>query len=157
MGTMIKFSPTKHLFINTLTKDISIHDCVLELLDNSADSYVRSGASDRREIRLDFNKSKFSIFDDCGGISLDELQNRVFVFGFQQKKDRFAGIGMYGIGLKRSILELSRKITFETDDGRTHCKLDLDVDDWEKSDKWEAPLSIERQVTSAKGTPVHTH
>ncbi len=36
----IMATPTKRLFIEILTKDISVKDCILDLIDNSVDSYI---------------------------------------------------------------------------------------------------------------------
>ena len=49
---IIDASPTKELFINVLTKDISLKDCILDLLDNSVDSYIRMEIPDRRQIKI---------------------------------------------------------------------------------------------------------
>ena len=45
MAEVVSFHPTKKLFIDVLTRDISIRDCILDLLDNSVDSYVHYGWS----------------------------------------------------------------------------------------------------------------
>ena len=52
MPESVSFMPTKRLFVDILTKDISIHDCILDLLDNSVDSYISNDIEEKREIRL---------------------------------------------------------------------------------------------------------
>ena len=144
---MVSFQPTKKLFIDILTRDIHIRDCILELLDNSVDSYTRNNINDKREIRLNFNKNELSIFDNCGGIDKKKLKEDVFRFGTEDFLNNVPTIGLYGIGLKRSIFKLGELIIFETDDGKDYCKLEIDVNDWlKKKDKegneiWDIELT----------------
>jgi len=45
MVETVNFYPTKKLFIDVLTRDISIRDCIFDLLDNAVDSYTRNRLS----------------------------------------------------------------------------------------------------------------
>jgi len=36
----IEAIPTKRLFIDILTRDISVRACILDLIDNSVDAYI---------------------------------------------------------------------------------------------------------------------
>jgi hypothetical protein len=130
MTELVNFQPTKKLFIDTLTRDVSIHDCILDLLDNAVDSYTRNGIKERREIRLNFDKNELGVFDNCGGIDKKRLKEEVFRFGAKDFSNHVPTIGVYGIGLKRSIFKLGELIVFETDDGKDYCKLEIDVNDW---------------------------
>ena len=147
MTELVSFQPTKELFIDILTRDIPIRDCILELLDNAVDSYTRNGINKKREIRLNFDKNELSIFDNCGGIDKKKLQEEVFRFGAKDFLNNVPTIGLYGIGLKRSIFKLGELIVFETDDGKDYCKLRIDVNDWlykkdeEGNDIWDVPLT----------------
>ena len=147
MAELVSFQPTKELFINILTRDISIHDCILDLLDNAVDSYTRNEINEKREVRLNFDKSKVSILDNCGGIEKERLKKEVFRFGATDFSSHLPTIGVYGIGLKRSIFKLGESIIFETDDGRDYCKLKIDVNDWlnkkdpEGNDIWDLDLT----------------
>ena len=58
MIEFVNFQPTKRLFIDILTRDISIHDCILDLLDNAVDSYTRNEINEKREIQLNFDKNE---------------------------------------------------------------------------------------------------
>ncbi|MBU0712483.1 ATP-binding protein [bacterium] len=147
MTELVSFQPTKKLFIDILTRDITIRDCILELLDNAVDSYTRNEIDEKREIRLNFDKNELSIFDNCGGIDKKKLQEEVFRFGTKDFLNNVPTIGLYGIGLKRSIFKLGELIVFETDDGKDYCKLEIDVNDWlkkkdeEGNDIWDIELT----------------
>jgi len=162
MSELVSFQPTKELFINILTRDISIHDCILDLLDNAVDSYTRSGIDEKREVRLNFDKSKVSIWDNCGGIDKSKLQKEVFRFGATDFSSHLPTIGVYGIGLKRSIFKLGESIIFETDDGKDYCKLKIDVNDWlnkkdpEGKDKWDLELTETSKTRLKNGEKSYT-
>ena len=135
----IDASPTKKLFIDILTKDISVKACILDLIDNSVDSYIWNEISDRREIRLNISKNQLEIFDNCGGIERDFLKTEVFRFGADIKRNK-PTLGIYGIGMKRAILKMGETILMETDDGRNYCKIQWNIDEWSKSEKWDIPF-----------------
>lgn len=147
MNELVSFQPTKKLFIDILTRDIDIRDCIFELLDNAVDSYTRNEIDEKREIRLNFDKNELSIFDNCGGIDKKKLQEEVFLFGTKDFLNNVPTIGLYGIGLKRSIFKLGELIVFETDDGKDYCKLEIDVNNWlkkkdeEGNDIWDIELT----------------
>jgi hypothetical protein len=136
---VINATPTKRLFIKILTRDISVKACILDLIDNSVDAYIRNEITDRREIRLNISKDEFEILDNCGGIEYNFLKNTVFRFGADIKRDK-PTLGIYGIGMKRAILKMGKKILMETDDGKSFSKIYLDVNEWNKSDNWEIPF-----------------
>lgn len=136
----IDATPTKRLFIDILTRDISVKACILDLIDNSVDAYIRNDISDRREIRLNISKNEFRISDNCGGIEYNFLKTTVFRFGADILERDKPTLGIYGIGMKRAILKMGRKMLMETDDGNKYCKIDLDVNEWFKSDDWKIPF-----------------
>lgn len=142
MTENVNFRPTKRLFIDVLTQDISLKDCILDLLDNSVDSYTKNKIAGTGEISLTISPNSFQIFDSCGGISKPVLLNEVFRFGMSDFSNRQNTIGVYGIGLKRAIFKIGRDIIFETDNGKEYCKLHINVQDWLKDeDEWSIPLS----------------
>ena len=71
--------PTKEFFVKMLTKDISLEDCLLDLLDNSIDGGRRTRREAERAqtpgryaglwVRFAFSKDRISVSDNCGGIS----------------------------------------------------------------------------------------
>ena len=162
MTELVSFQPTKELFIDILTRDIPIRDCILELLDNAVDSYTRNEIDEKREIRLNFDKNELNVFDNCGGIDKKRLQKEVFRFGAKDFLNHVPTIGLYGIGLKRSIFKLGELIVFETDDEKDYCKLEIDVNDWlkkknkEGNDIWDIPLTETSTTRLVKGQKAYT-
>lgn len=132
--------PTKELFIKILTEDINLEDGILDLLDNSADGYIRNEIKERRETKIDISPERFVISDTCGGIDYDFLKNHAFRFGVEELSRAHATLGVYGIGLKRSIFKIGNDMTMETDDGRTYSKVVLNVEEWRESDRWTIPF-----------------
>ena len=132
-----KILPHKKLFIDILTKDIDVKHCVLDLIDNSIDSYIRKGYSDEREVSINIRNGSFEIFDNCGGIDKETLINDVFRFGVEELKRDKPTMGLFGIGLKRAVFKLGEKIKLETDDGKDLSILDLDINTWQRSKEWD--------------------
>ena len=72
-NTVINAYPTKELFIEMLTKDITLRDAIGDLLDNSVDGALRLREDDSYEglwvkIELNAKDGHFQITDNCGGI-----------------------------------------------------------------------------------------
>jgi hypothetical protein len=142
----VQLHPTKRLFIETVTKDASIQACAFDLFDNAVDSYLTHRLTERRLIKADFDKHEFTIYDSCGGISRHQLINEVFRFGLVSRAPSVPTIGIYGIGLKRAIFKMGRRIRFESDDGKDYSCLNLNVDEWVKKGEktlsdWSIPLT----------------
>lgn len=136
---LIDASPTKELFLDTLIKDVNITDAILDLVDNAIDGYTRHEFANRRSISLELSKSKFLIHDTCGGIDLESARNEVFRFGVVKGGEYT--LGVYGIGLKRSMFKLGRIIVFESDDGDKYFRVDIDVKEWKKLEGWNFTFS----------------
>ena len=143
--------PTKNFFVTMITRDITFEDCILDLIDNSVDGASRSegnppmdlnGHTDLSKYRISIvvSPDKFSITDNCGGMTLDDAANHAFSFGRRSDGAYDAySIGVYGIGMKRAAFKLGRNIrvrsTFEDDDGsRTTFVVPIDVADWLSND-----------------------
>jgi len=151
MSEEVNFQPTKRLFIKVLTKDISIQYCILDLIDNSVDSFTKHKITDERNIEINFDKEKFIIFDNCGGIDKKTLEEEVFRSGILTNKEDTPTIGLYGIGLKRAIFKIGKNIIFKTDDGKDYCKLIID-EKWMNDEKlWTLPV---HEITNTKLTGV---
>lgn len=137
---VVNAMPTKEFFIETLVRDISLIDCILDLIDNSIDGYIRNNYKDRRNINIVATNNSFKIVDDCGGISYDMACKEVFRLGFLgvQQGSR---LSVYGIGLKRAIFKIGNNITFESDDTNDYCKVKIDLADWKKPESpWTFPI-----------------
>jgi hypothetical protein len=113
--------PTKAFFADMLTRDIELKDAVLDLLDNCVDGLMRSIPPTKlREdkpyashwAKLTFNRDRFIIEDNCGGIDKALARNSAFRMG-RTSLDLAAHksiptVGTYGIGMKRAIFKMGR-------------------------------------------------
>lgn len=139
-------NPTKGFFVRMITRDISLEDCILDLIDNSIDGAWKlegglpSGLSatanlSAYKIEITANENEFSIKDNCGGIGLTEAKDYAFTFGRKESDDfEDYSIGVYGIGMKRAVFKLGREITVGSTwlDGSTLSAFNvlIDVKEW---------------------------
>ncbi len=150
---IVKSYPTKTLFIDILTQDLDLQDCIMDLLDNSIDSYKRHELTNRRNVELTIEKDKFEIYDTCGGIEKKILKERAFVFGVDELKREKKTLGLYGIGMKRSIFKIGKKIELITDDGEYTNIMTIDVEQWKNDDEWDFEIdSIKSNSHAHKGS-----
>ena len=114
--------PTKQFFVSMLTRDISLADAILDLVDNCLDGALRIAGDQsvdysQHKISIECNESQFCIEDDCGGIPRDVAIKYAFKLGREPDDDRDATtetIGMYGIGMKRAIFKMGRHAVVKT-------------------------------------------
>ena len=144
--------PRKHFFLEMFTRDISLEDCILDLIDNSIDGLVRSRdlnitsslltargtakASPQNElprITVTYSEGEFKIEDNCGGIDRGLALNGVFNFGHEEG-EKSGMLGVYGIGLKRAIFKIGNHFTMESKTINTGFNVDLDVKKWSEKD-----------------------
>ncbi len=133
-----------------ITRDISLEDCLLDLIDNCLDGARRQIAAqgagravvdnyDGYRAELHIDAEEFRIEDNCGGISVANAIDYAFHFG--RRPDAPAegdyAIGLYGIGMKRAILKIGKTIAIHssTEDEAFICT--IDVEDWLGHDVWE--------------------
>ncbi|HWL41508.1 MAG TPA: ATP-binding protein [Ilumatobacter sp.] len=142
--------PSKDFFVSMLTRDISLEDCILDLIDNSIDAaWKASGERPRTlvvdsaladyEVTIAMSEDAFTIEDNCTGITLDDAANYAFTFGRARGDDPDDySVGVYGIGMKRAIFKLGSEIeihsTYAEDDVLTAFKVPIDVPEWLRSD-----------------------
>lgn len=108
--------PTKQFFVSMLTRDISLADAILDLIDNCLDGALRianGGDVDysKHFVEISLSDELFSIQDNCGGIPRDVARNYAFKMGRETDDDRDLDnetIGMYGVGMKRAIFKMGR-------------------------------------------------
>lgn len=139
MANVIEGSPTKQFFIDMITRDISIEDAIIDLLDNSIDGANRlataAGKSDFKElglyVLLTLSEEKLSIEDNCGGFSLETAKKYAFRFGRPLDAPQESNsIGRFGIGMKRSLFKMGRKFSVESKCGADHYRITVDVAAW---------------------------
>lgn len=160
-----KAEPSKAFFTETLTRDIALSDCILDLVDNSIHSLIMKLNLDVSEhlfagtkparidahIDIAFNSSKFTIKDDCGGISIDDAKEVVFLFGNPVKEKKHTGLGVYGIGMKRAFFKIGRQISIVSHTTDEQFRIDVNVDEWQKTEEWTFPFTYADQKKSRAG------
>ena len=106
---VIEGNPTKKFFIEMITRDISIEDAIIDLLDNSIDGANRINPENYTDlwINLTINDKEFVIQDNCGGFSLETAQKYAFRFGRPEEAPKANNtVGRFGIGMKRSLFKI---------------------------------------------------
>lgn len=170
--------PTKRFFLEMLVRDIALEDAILDLVDNSIDSLARTRRIPLSEALLDtkivakhsarlkseglpkidiqLSQTKFSITDNCGGITYDAAKNNVFRFGRVTEGGK-SRLSVYGIGLKRAIFKIGRAIEIRSRTKNDGFVVKIDTDDWGESDAqdganpldWRFPITETTGVSSA--------
>lgn len=147
-------SPTKDFFVRMITRDITLADCILDLLDNSIDGARRTIKREQRatgdrpldgfKADLIFGDRQFAVGDNCGGITLNDAVEYAFHFGRRKDapQDVDHSIGLYGIGMKRAIFKIGRKARVESRPPGEAFVVEVDVSEWERNDTdWDFDLS----------------
>jgi hypothetical protein len=157
MSETVNASPTKKFFVSTITRDLTVLECILDLVDNCIDgarNYLNKvGKLDDQSAqtnyesfctRIEMSDDHFEIKDNCGGISLDKAINYAFRFGRdpdEYPEEASHSIGLYGIGMKRAIFKLGQKSTVisQTEEGESF-EIGINIEDWLSDDKWDFEL-----------------
>ncbi len=163
-------NPEKRFFIELMTRDIALDDAILDLIDNSVDSLVRSKDIDLykdfikdeseqgnglSEIRIKFTPNIFKIEDNCGGITFENAENDVFRFGHPNPSKRMS-LSVFGIGMKRAIFKIGRQIKIESHAIDSGFLMTLDVNEWMDSPTTDWRIPIERLDGEADKTKAGT-
>ncbi|KIX19894.1 hypothetical protein SY27_15285 [Flavobacterium sp. 316] len=135
---IIEGNPTKTFFIEMITRDISIKDAILDLLDNSIDGANRINPSDYSGLFIDItiNKDEFIVKDNCGGFTLETAQKYAFRFGRPDDAPASLGsVGRFGIGMKRALFKIGHDFEVESKTKENHFQIDVDVNKWKSKKK----------------------
>jgi Histidine kinase-, DNA gyrase B-, and HSP90-like ATPase len=171
----ISAKPSKSLFIDMLTRDIGVIDCILDLVDNSVDKAVELSGFDAMQmllpgtdpkwaaihrINIRYTPSSFEIEDTCGGMSIKEAKDEVFLFGNPEERTRGTGLSVFGIGLKRAIFKLGRDATVASQTADEFFTVPINVTQWQADeDNWSFDFGDEGKhetelPASRRGTKV---
>jgi hypothetical protein len=158
--------PTKAFFVRMLTRDISLDDCILDLVDNSIDgAWKQSGhepssltvdaSLEGFRVDLEIDEERFRIADNCGGITLDDAVEYAFTFGRREEQKRADySVGVYGIGMKRAVFKLGRSIeiasTYQENGSRHAFLVPIQVDDWLAAGEGSWDFDIEEHDVAAE-------
>lgn len=128
---LVNSSPSKEFFLNMITKDVTVESCILDLIDNSIDSHKRKkvGKVSKIDIEFSIEEDYFAITDNCGGMSKEDAKNKAFRFGNNEIRKNGA-LGMYGIGMKRSIFKIGRDFVVESKTEVDSFKVYMTRDEW---------------------------
>ena len=157
-------SPVKSFFVLMLTRDISLEDAILDLLDNCVDGILRSMKKKRGKkpysgywAKIDFDKDTFIIQDNCGGIPWN-LHEYAFRMGpSSDRPSRPEGsVGVYGIGMKRAIFKMGKDCLISTQNENDNYEIEIKpewIDD-ESENGWEIPVRASRKSMKEDGTTI---
>ncbi|WP_148090378.1 ATP-binding protein [Vibrio viridaestus] len=119
---------------NALTKDVTTLEALFDLVDNSIDaardSLLRNKYKIGRDglpedyfgygVKIRIDQNSVRILDNCSGIDEETLSKRALYTNKPSQHEY--GIGLYGIGLKRSLLKMGTDYALSVDNGRVECK-----------------------------------
>jgi len=140
---VVDASPTKEFFISMLTRDVPLDRAILDLVDNSVDAAYQSGGLQGKEIRISFDKERFFIEDDCGGMSKSVAKQYAFKFGRSKgdQRDTPHSVGQFGVGMKRTLFKIGEEFVVESNHPSGAFKIDVDVNEWlSDRENWEFML-----------------
>lgn len=152
---VVHAEPTKDFFIRMITRDISLQDCILDLLDNCLDGANREINQKKEKpaeetryagywAKLVLEADRFEISDNCGGITLTDAVDYAFHFGRRTDApvDANHNIGLYGIGMKRAVFKIGKKIDVESHTAEDSFLVHIDVIEWAKDpEDWDFELT----------------
>ena len=154
-------TPTKSFFVRMITRDISLEDCLLDLVDNCLDGARRHFALREHDAvvpnyhgfraALHLGQSEFRIDDNCGGIGIGNAIDYAFHFGRRPDAPNEGdyAIGLYGIGMKRAILKIGRTIAIHSATKEDAFICTIDVAQWLAHDRWEFDMDDADQPDEA--------
>ncbi|MEP1590843.1 ATP-binding protein [Sulfitobacter sp.] len=136
-----------------LPRDISLEHAILDLIDNSLDGAIRQRISQIRanseapyrglRCHLNLGPDQFIVSDNCGGIPDDRLEDALRLGRDNPSLDNDKPtIGMYGIGMKRSIFKICADATVESRSSTSTISVNYD-EEWLDPSNPEWGLDLE--------------
>lgn len=143
----IDAAPTKSFFIDMFTRDIPLDQAILDLVDNSVDgakalAAAEGGTFAQRWIKLEFDRTKFRIIDNCGGFGRLAARQYAFKFGRPSGAARTPhSIGQFGVGMKRALFKFGRHFVVASATAAESWMVEVPVDAWEATKAWTFEMS----------------
>lgn len=162
----IEAGPSKRFFVEMLPRDISLEHAVLDLVDNSLDGAIRQRIDELRLgkeapyqglfCKLKISADEFEISDNCGGMPDDRMEAALKLGRDDPNIDNDKPtIGVYGIGMKRSIFKISGDSTVvsKSDTKTTRVNYDRKWMDPENND-WKLNLEESEPSPGDQGVTI---
>lgn len=165
-------TPTKEFFANMITRDITLEDSILDLIDNSIDAAWKMSGNpsmtlndktdlSKFKISIALSEHQFAILDNCGGMTLDDAADHAFSFGRKSSQVlKGSSIGVYGIGMKRAVFKIGEdariRSQFSEDDGsQLSFLVPIDVQKWlsEEDKSWDFDI-VEDEKRKENGVEI---
>lgn len=158
--SIVDVTPCKQFFINSLTRDISLINCIYDLVDNAINGADREKLKyqDKKSdykgfsIHLDFKQDNFTIRDNCGGIEIKHALDYVFKFGYDTNDAASYSSSGFGIGMKRTFFKIGKRIHMISCTQTSKVEVDIDVVKWLKKNKWEFEICYDYNTYSVSET-----
>jgi hypothetical protein len=147
----------KQFFIDMFTRDISLEDCVLDLIDNSLDSYLLQNETSISELVFGANgkhsndrlgkidvtctERQIRVADTCGGILRRRAMGEVFCFGHNEG-DQVGRLGAYGVGMKRALFKIGNSFHIVSRTPKEGFEVTFKLDEWAEREDWNIPISF---------------
>lgn len=145
-----------------LTRDISLDDAILDLLDNCVDGILRNKLSANgeepykgRHAHIVISEDYFSISDNCGGIPWSE-KDYAFRMGrpTEAPPTDLPTVGVYGIGMKRAIFKIGRACVIQTWNGQHAYEVEFDEDWLQNEGSWGLKAKPSKSKPKEEGTTI---
>lgn len=155
--------PTKELFIEMLTRDISLEDAIIDLIDNSIDAAKKDINNQNyadKWVKISISKEKFSISDNCGGMTKLIAINYAFRFGRPNTWDTGIKhtVGRFGIGMKRSIFKIGKDFQFISNTENERFMIEENIEKWKKNDQWNFQIhDLNKDIKEENGIELTIH
>ena len=145
----VSATPVKSFFVTMLTRDITLEEAILDLLDNCVDGILRTHPPTGRakkpysgyRANIEFSVESFTISDNCGGIPWS-LHEYAFRMGRDKNRqpDARGSVGVYGIGMKRAIFKLGSQCLISTQHQNDRYEVEI-LPEWlEDESDWDIPV-----------------
>jgi Histidine kinase-, DNA gyrase B-, and HSP90-like ATPase len=147
----------KQFFMAMFTRDISLEDCVLDLIDNSIDSYLLKHAvsishlvfgadegnatNGRGRIDVACTEHQIRVVDTCGGIPRQRAMKDVFCFGHDEG-DPVGRLGAYGVGMKRALFKIGNNFHIVSRTPEEGFEVSFKLDEWAEREEWKIPITF---------------
>ncbi len=158
----IDAAPVKDFFVSMLTRDLSLSDAILDLLDNCVDGIHRNhkkltGKQPYRgkKAEIKISSTSFMIHDNCGGIPWN-LHDYAFKMGRKKDDDskKDGMVGVYGIGMKRAIFKMGTSCLISTQNGPHQYEVEITPEWIRDEDNWWLPVRKAKKSMKEDGTTI---